>query len=187
MAFNNLISQRWGMGTVVLAVLVGLGGVALNTGFIRWGLREERRWLRDTLGRETSVSAGESAVVQQMATLHRLLAPVGERFGVEKRQQVETFLRLQAQLGLKRKVEELTPDRRLRTEMAVQIANLRQEVDELRRAIGVYCMTYVRSILPPETEPIWSRLNGALTKPTATSGVNLWNNLNRKIGNQADQ
>ncbi|MCX6046251.1 MAG: PrsW family glutamic-type intramembrane protease [Chloroflexi bacterium] len=187
-AFNNLISQRWGILTVLLAVLVGVGGVVLNAGFIRWGLHEERRWLRDTLGRETGVSAGESAVVQQLATLNRLLAPVSERFGLEKRQQVETFLRLQAQLGLKRKVEEMTPDLRLRSEMAAQVAALRLEVDELRRAIGVYCMTYVRSILPPETEPLWSRLNATLAKPALPpSGINLWHNLGSKIGDQADQ
>jgi RsiW-degrading membrane proteinase PrsW (M82 family) len=186
MAFNRLISQRWGVMAVLLAILVGIGGVILNIGFIHWGLREERRWLQEMLGRDATVSAGESAVVQQMAVLHRLLAPVGERFGAEKRQQVETFLRLQAQLGLKRKVEELTPDPRLRTETAAQIAALRREIDQLRRAIGLYCMSYVRSILPPETEPIWNRLQGALAKSPTTSTANLWSSLHRKLEDQTN-
>jgi len=187
LAFNNLISQNLGILTVVLAVLLGLGGVAVNVGLIRWGLIEERQWLRETLGRATGVSAGESAVVQQMAQLDRLLAPVAARFGTEKRRQVETFLRLQAQLGLKHKVEEMTPDPRLRLEMSAQVAALRAEVDELRRAIGVYCMSYVRSILPPASEPLWNRLNETLARPVSPAGRNLWNNLGSKIKEAADR
>ncbi len=187
LAFNNLISQNLGVLTILLAVLLGLGGVAVNVGLIRWGLSEERQWLRETLGRATGVSVGESAVVQQMAQLDQLLAPVAARFGTEKRRQVETFLRLQAQLGLKRKVEEMTPDPRLRAEMSTQVATLRAEVDELRRTIGVYCMTYVRSILPPASEPLWNRLNATLAQPVAPSGKNLWNKLGSKIEEQAGQ
>ncbi len=187
LTFNNLISQNLGILTVLLAILLGLGGVAANVGLIRWGLREERQWLRETLGRAIGVSVGESAVVQQMAQLNQLLTPVAARFGSEKRRQVETFLRLQAQLGLKRKVEEMTPDPRLRLEMSTQVAALRAEVDELRRAIGVYCMSYVRSILPSPHESLWNRLNTTLTQPASASGENLWNKLGSKIEEQTGQ
>ena len=105
-------------------------------GLIRWGLREERAWLRQTLDQSLGVSPGEAAIVQELAQLDRLLAPVGERFGAEKRRLVETFLRRQAQLGLKRKVEVLTSDPYLRQAMAGEVAALRTEVDRLRRSIG---------------------------------------------------
>ena len=181
LAFNNLISSNLGLLTIVLAVALGLGGLLLNILLIRWGLQEERRWLQETLTQQVGVSRGEAAVVQEFAKLDRLLAPVAQRFGAEKRQQVESFLRRQAQLGLKRKVEALTPDPTLRADMAAEVAALRQEVDELRRAIGVYCMSYVRSILPPAGEPLWDRLNTTLADPPRTSQSSLWRTLNSKL------
>lgn len=180
LAFNNLISSNLGGWTIGLAMLLGLSGVLLNGLLIRWGLREERVWLQETLTQQVGVSRGEAAVVQELANLDRLLAPVAERFGVEKRRQVETFLRRQAQLGLKHKVEVLTPDPHLRATMSAEVAVLRQEVDELRRTIGVYCMSYVRSILPPTGEPLWARLNTALAEPPPTRG-SLWQTLDQKL------
>ena len=121
------------------------------------------------------------AVVQELAQLDRLLAPVAERFGAEKRRQVETFLRRQAQLGLKHKVEGLTPDPQLRAAMTAEVAALRQEVDDLRRTIGVYCMSYVRSILPPTGEPLWVRLNTALAEPPPPTRRSLWQTIDQKM------
>ncbi|MFN8491583.1 MAG: PrsW family glutamic-type intramembrane protease [Caldilineaceae bacterium] len=181
LAFNNLISRDWGLLTIGLAVALGLGGVLLNVLLIRWGLREERAWLQETLNQQVGVSRGEAAVVQELAQLDRLLAPVAERFGAEKRQQVETFLRRQAQLGLKHKVELLTSDPQLRAAMAAEITLLRQQVDELRRAIGVYCMSYVRSILPPTGEPLWERLQTTLADPPASAKKSLWRSVEQKL------
>lgn len=181
LAFNNLISRDLGLLTIGLAVLVGVSGVLLNVGLIRWGLREERTWLQETLTQQVGVSRGEAAVVQELAQLDRLLAPVAERFGVEKRQQVEAFLRRQAQLGLKHKVELLTPDPQLRAAMSAEVTALRQQVDELRRTIGVYCMSYVRSILPPTGEPLWERLQTALADPPSAPQKSLWRNIEQKL------
>jgi len=179
--FNNLISASMGLLALVLATLIGLGGVGLNAGFIFWGLREERRWLRETLQLVVGVSAGESNVVQRMDCLDELLTPIVEHFGAEKRAQVEAFLRLQARLGLKRKVQEQTADPKLRTALDAQVQALRQEMDTLRRGVGVYCMAYVRSILPPETEPLWARLDQSLLAQQGASGRNLWSTLGDKM------
>ena len=179
--FNNVVNRSQGLLTLALAVGIGLGGVGLTAAFILWGLREERRWLRETLGLQVGVSAGESAIVQQLDNLDPLLAPIGERFGREKQKQVEALLRLQAQLGLKRKVQEMTPDPNLRTEMGAQVAALRQEIDTVRRDLGLYCMAYVRSILPPETEPIWAHLGRALETRETSSVRSVWSTLDDKL------
>jgi len=179
--FNNIVNRGQGTLTLLLAVAIGLGGVGLTAAFILWGLNEERRWLRETLGLQVGVSAGESAIVQQLDNLDPLLAPIGERFGKDKRKQVESLLRLQAQLGLKRKVQEMTPDPKLRAEMGAQVAALRQETDAVRRDLGLYCMAYVRSILPPETEPIWTHLGRALETNEASSAPSVWSTLGDKI------
>jgi hypothetical protein len=187
-AFNNAIRAGDGLNTLLFAVGIGLGGVALTVGFIMWGLSEERRWLKQTLGLDVGVSSGESAVIQKMADLDILIQPIGERFGEEKKKQVATFLQLQAQLGLKRKVHEMTTDARLRDELSSQITTLRQDMDMLRRDVGVYCMTYVRSILPPETEPIWDRLGQTLAALDAEPPKrSLWSSLGDKMESSSEE
>jgi RsiW-degrading membrane proteinase PrsW (M82 family) len=181
LTFNNVVNRQAGTLTLVLAIALGLGGVGLVAGFIFWGLAEERRWLRETLGLRVGVSAGESAIVQKLDDLDALLAPIGERFGADKRKQVEAFLKLQAQLGLKRKAQELTPDPALRAELQKQVGALHREIDIVRREVGMYCMSYVRSILPPETEPLWARLGQTLETRTSPSGASLWSALDRKM------
>ena len=102
-AFNRTLSQSGGFNIQIMAVSIGLAGIILTAAFIFRGLRPERAWLREALGMAVGVSAGESAMVQELADLALLSAPVGECFGRQKQMQVERFLRLQARLGLKRK------------------------------------------------------------------------------------
>jgi RsiW-degrading membrane proteinase PrsW (M82 family) len=180
MTFNNVVNSGspfafW------LALGIGLGGVAMIAAFIFWGLSEERRWLNETLSLQMGVSAGESAVVQKLDDLDRLLEPVGKIFGEHKRKQAETFLKLQAQLGLKRKVQEMSPDPKLRAEMETQIQTLRREIDRVRRELGVYCMSYIRSIFPPEQEPLWVHLGRALEAHTTSSSHSMWSELENRM------
>jgi hypothetical protein len=182
--FNNSLSRIPGMFGIIAAIVIGLAGIGLVTGFIFWGLRQERRWMKETLGLSVGVSARESAVVQQMADLDILLAPVGERFGTEKRKKVEAFLKLQAQLGIRRKQQNMTQNAGQKQELADKIAALQKEIDALRREAGVYCMTYVRSILPPETEPIWSHLAGSLEVKETDQKGGLWKTIGEKMGKE---
>lgn len=180
-AFNNSLNQLSGTLSIILAIVLGLGGIGMVAAFIFWGLSQERRWLKETLGSSVGVSSQESAVVQQMADLDMLLTPVSERFGQEKRKQVEAFLKLQAQLGIKRKQQEMTQDERQRRQLADQVSSLREEMDVLRRKVGVYCMSYVRSILPPDTEPIWARLGESFTVKETDQSGSLWSSIGNKM------
>ncbi len=181
-AFNNTLSRVPGGLSVLVAIALGLGGVGMVAAFIFWGLRQERRWLKETLGSGVGVSSQESAVVQQMSDLDVLLAPIGEHFGEKKRKQVETFLKLQAQLGIKRKQQEMTREEKHRRELGDQVSALQKEMDALRRDVGVYCMSYVRSILPSEAEPIWLRLGESLAGKQTSTGPSLWSTIGKKMG-----
>jgi RsiW-degrading membrane proteinase PrsW (M82 family) len=185
LTFNNwLVAARtFNLNVLAGAILLGLGGVAAIALIILQGLREERRWLRDTLKLDVGVSAHEAAVVQELANLDALLAPVEQHFGREKRRQVEEFLRLQARLGLKRKAEQMTPELALRQELAAQIAVLQRQIDHLRREVGVYCMMYVRQILPAAEEPLWARLELGLAE-TPTTEHNVWGLMGDRLGRQ---
>lgn len=184
-AFNNMLARLPGGLSVIIAILLGLGGVGLVAAFIFWGLGQERRWLKETLGLGVGVSSRESAIVQKMSDLDVLLAPVGERFGQEKCRQVAAFLKMQAQLGIKRKAQEMTQNEKQRQVLADQVSALQEEMDGLRREVGVYCMSYVRSILPPETEPIWSRLGESLAGKE-TAGPSLWSALGKRMGAEGE-
>lgn len=177
MAFNRVVNRSPLLPTdLVIAFAIGLGGVALTAAFIYAGLREERRWLREALDLRVGVSAGESAMVQSLSDLKTLLAPVEAHFGAAKRKDVEAFLRLQAQLGLKTKAASMSPDPAQRGLLLDQAADLQARMDVLRRRVGVYAMAYVRSILPPEGEPIWGRLDLAIAEAPAPQ-MNLWQTL----------
>jgi len=54
-------------------------------------------------------------------------------------------------------------------------------IDLARRAVGMYCMSYVRSILPPEGEPMWDRLGQALETRAPSEGPSLWGMLDHRL------
>jgi RsiW-degrading membrane proteinase PrsW (M82 family) len=73
-------------------------------------------------------------------------------------EQVEAFLLRQAQLGIKRKVQQRVNDPKLQEQLGQEVAQLQAEMNQIRRDVGVYVMSYVRSVFPDEALPIWSRL-----------------------------
>lgn len=165
MGFNRLVRVEVGTGSnwVRLAgsVGLGLGGVVLVVLSIRWGLREEKRWIEEMLGVGTGVSRvtpREVSLVQQYDRLDELLLqPIAERFGREKVPLVEAFLLKQAQLGIAEKNRARAPDPQERRKLDEEIGRLRREMDKIRRQVGAYCMSYVR-IFSGETLALWIRL-----------------------------
>lgn len=181
-SFNHLVNAGPMMGPrLLMAVGVGLGGVALTMGFIRWGLWEEARWLRESLTLDIGVSGQESGLVQRWKELDVLLAPIGAHFGPEKRAMADRFLRLQAQLGLKSKAAAKAEDPALKSGLERQALDLRARMDDARRELGVYCMAYIRSIVPPEGEPIWQALESRLADDLPSEGK-MWGLLADRAG-----
>ena len=171
--FTNLL--------LAAAIALGVGGLTTIALLIRQGLAEERTWLRDTLGLGMGVTRGEAAVVDHLADVNQLLAPVAAHFGDEKRRQVEAFVRMQAQLGLKHKAAELSQDGKLRLALLEEARGLEAAVDDLRRQVGVYCMSYVRQIYPGPSEPVWLQLEAALGQAPAGDGPGVWAQLSDRI------
>jgi RsiW-degrading membrane proteinase PrsW (M82 family) len=178
MGFNRVVTFWHGAALLIGAVGLGVGGIILIALFIRWGLAEERRWIEETLGLELRVTEKEKALVRELHDLDELLKPITDRFGKEKSALVEEFLLKQAQLGIKQKSSELATDPRLKQRIQEQIAALREEMEAIRRQVGVYCMTYVRSIFPPESVVLWSNLEQRVKAAEQdTPEFNLWGKL----------
>ncbi len=185
--FNRVVRFWAGAALLLGAVGLGIGGLVLIAVFIRWGLAEEKKWIAETLGAELGVTGGEKALVMEMGDLTTLLRPVRESFGREKASLVEQFLLKQAQLGIKQKSLEMTTSPQLRGQMQAQIDELQGEIDRLRRQVGVYCMTYVRSIIPLEQVREWigplaDRVAQAQRRPAR---ADLWGDLQSRASVQA--
>lgn len=164
MTLHSLFNRVAASAGALPSLGLGIGGVVLVALFIFWGLHEQRAWLREKLGLNVGVSKGEKAVVLRMEDLNELLAPIGASFGERKRDQVEEFLRIQAQVGIKSKAMAKMQDEKQREALARQIDELRAQMDRLRREVGIYCMSYVRSIIPPETVNMFESLSEAIDK-----------------------
>ena len=119
-------------------------------------------------------------LVQRIDDLDDLLEPVEARFGEIKREQVANVLLLGAQLAMKQEMIRETKDPELRAELVPQITELKRELKQQRHEVGVYVMSYVRSILPKTTWSLWARLGQILTK-LETPRTNLWSALSAKL------
>jgi RsiW-degrading membrane proteinase PrsW (M82 family) len=181
-AYNNIAFHNFVFGQTGLLILATISFSALLcvAGAIIWGLSRERRQLRRSLGMKAQGPAGEARLVQHIDDLDELLAPIEERFGEVKREQVENALRLGAELAMKQELIRKTRDPELRAELVPQITELKRDLKQQRHEVGVYVMSYVRSILPKTTWSLWARLEQILTKREAPQS-NLWNVLSAKL------
>ncbi len=184
--FNNVVT-RLKIGAILLcAAAIGIGVAVAIVFLIKQGLKEEKGWIKETLGAADRVTANEAAVVNRLEKVRELLAPVAQRFGPKKAEQIEKFLVMQAQLGIKRKMLEKLPDEKMRQAVMVQMDELRQQMDQARREVGAYCMVYVRQIFPQdESNPLWGRLDMLIQERVAErpAGVpvnNVWAKLEKK-------
>jgi RsiW-degrading membrane proteinase PrsW (M82 family) len=176
--FNRVVWFWDGAALLLGAVALGICGVGLIALFIRWGLIEERRWIEETLGAKLRVTEKEKALVRELNNLEELLQPITLRFGKEKSALVEEFLVKQAQLGIKQKSSELAADPRLKGQIQEQITKLREEMEAIRREVGVYCMTYVRTIFPPDSVVFWSNLERLVDDAQQREAeFNIWGKL----------
>lgn len=173
--YNNLINAGLGLGGLIAGLVIGLGGVALMTFLIREGLNEEKQWLRRELGVKHEISEEETALVLHPDEVEKALAVITRAFGREKSREVRELLHLEAQLGLKQEVADRSNDPELRAELGRDIDSLERQLERARHSVGLYCMSYVRSVLPPSRWSIWMRLSQMPARPA--TGPGLWHRL----------
>jgi len=181
-AFNTTAFHRFESAHTGLLVLAGINFTLFLfvCGLVLWGLRRERQRLRKSLGMKAGQSSGEAKLVRSADDLDELLAPVAEKFGETKREQAATALLLAAQLAMKQDQLRKTRDPEVRAELAPQVTQLKLDLKKARHDVGIYIMSYVRSIMPKATWSMWARLGQTLAASAPTGG-SLWRVLETRL------
>jgi RsiW-degrading membrane proteinase PrsW (M82 family) len=165
----NCVSQAASLNdaaVVPLQVALGMAGVILTVLVILVGLREERGWIAETLELR-GVSMAEVRGAQASGDLGEVLEPITRQFPREA-EQLETFLRRQAQLGIKRKIWDKADDPKLRRKMGEEVALLEEDVEQLRRGMSICTSTYLQCVFPEDEEGIWPCLEEMVSCDSAS-------------------
>jgi len=141
----------------ILGVGAGLAGVVMIGFVIMRGLKEQRQWFVETLDRKTGVSGAEVRAAQAYASIDEVLEPITKQFPA-KAGQVRDLLLRQAQLGIKRKVQQRMESPEMQEQLGVEIERLQAEMEKLRKEVGPYVMVFVRAVFPAGASDVWARL-----------------------------
>ena len=186
--FNNLVTRVTSGLLLLYAAIAGFAGVGFIAYMIRRGLREELDWIVDKLENEDQITSQEVSAIQQLKDSQKFLAPVAEKFGIEKASQIEKFLLAQAKLGILRKTRDKfaeSGEEKFQEATELQIENLDAEMNEARQQVGVYCMLYLRGTFMQESSPLWNRLEDLIKERSQSQNKNnapsLWGTLNSRI------
>ena len=188
--FNNMVTRDLGNLLLLYAAVMGFISAGVIIFAMQRGLDHEKAWIEEKLGMTDRVTEGEARIVQRFGDMQDLLAPLAERFGVEKAAKIEKFLTTQARLGIQRKTLEMLTDDKMRAAVEKQMIELRKEMDIARREVGSYAMLYLRHTMPADTSPLWGRLQNLIQERAAvrpaTGGMNLWANLEQRSTKAAE-
>lgn len=149
--FNRFIE------TPIIGIIVGLTGVGLIAFFIARGLQEQREWLTETLNKQVGVIDADRRATQSYGTIDDMIQPLIDQFP-KKADEIRDLLLCQAQLGIKRKVQQQLDNAKLKAQLDPEIDQLQVKIKHLRSEIGPFILTYVRAVFPEGALDIWGRL-----------------------------
>ena len=184
----NLPSQLGQSLGVILALLIGLGGFAATVLFILLGLRkqqqwlaesldqrmvdlldadlspEERSWLTEVLDQEAGVSIAELRASQAYSMIDDILKPIAKLFP-RRAEQIQRIALQQAQLSIKRRVQEEMEDAGEKDRIQVEIVRLEKDTRRLRREAGGSAAAYLKCVFDENTDKLGACLMEISTGP----------------------
>lgn len=179
MVFNSMVNA----GAFLMgAIAFGLTGMGLIWYVIRSGLNIQREWVGEKLSMEDRVTKEETRAVKKIEDLDEILKPVGRQFGEAKIPLVRDIIFKQAEIGIKRKLLELTPNENKRAEIEAIIHRLAGEMELLRKEVGFYCMMFVRTVYLDQQGKVWDAITARVAESgTGQKGGGLWDRVNERI------
>ena len=189
--FNNMVTRVNSGLLLVYAAVSGFGGAGLIALAIHRGFKDEKDWLKETLGMADRVTQHEAKIVQHIEKIQDVLKPLAKRYGAKEAAKIEKIIILQARIGLLRKSLENHADEKMKRSVENQMAKMRGEMETAQRNVGTYAMLQLRHTLPEDVSPVWGKLESIIQErastPQAAGGTNLWNNLKSRQEKMAEQ
>ena len=139
--FNALVVED---RSVIGATALAIGALVVVVGVLVAGARRQRHWLVENLGTAQGVSVGEVRLVANMDDLAAALKAFTDRYGRADTDLAVELIGIQARLGLAVRAQGLAGDDGSYDADAVE---LRNRIDELRRRLGVFRMSHLRTLV----------------------------------------
>ncbi|NWF65029.1 MAG: PrsW family intramembrane metalloprotease [Chloroflexi bacterium] len=178
--FNTLVNMN-----ILLFFAIGYGaaGAALIWFVIRKGMEAQKAWVGEKLGMEDRVTKEETRAVTSIEKMvETLIQPFQERFGEDKVSLVKDLMYKQAEMGIKRKLLEVTPSPTKRKEVEEIIQSLYLEMENLRKQIGMYPMMFVREVYLAHEMRLWDVLQVRIAESgTGQKGGGVWDMTTARI------
>ncbi|MEW6403069.1 MAG: PrsW family glutamic-type intramembrane protease [Chloroflexota bacterium] len=179
MGFNLMVTAGTSVVLAILAGCISFGCVAL---IVELSLKVQGKWIAESLGMTDQVTTGEAAVVQRIQNMDEVLAPINQQFGPDKAVQTESLIYLQAEIGIKRGLVQQTADPVKRSTLQTELNRLTTEMNALRKAIGPYCLLFVRSIYLARGSQLWDVINARIRAAgQGPAGGGVWSTLDQRI------
>ncbi|MCB2179510.1 PrsW family intramembrane metalloprotease [bacterium] len=189
LGFNNLVNRVSSSFLLLYAASVGILATIVIYLMIRRGLKQAKNWIQEKLGTADRVTASEAQAVQKVTEDKHLLASLTEMFGAAQAAQIHKFLLIQARLGIHRKNLERFQDPALVSETQKEITTLQGEMNILRREVGPYTMSMLRSLFPLSENMFWSQLENTLAdrmKNPSRPSSGMWEKLQSATQQNSD-
>ncbi len=179
MVFNTMVNAG---AFLVVAIIFGVTGMALIWYVIKRGLNVQKEWVAEKLNMTDRVTRQESKVVSHIETINEILSPVEKRFGASMATLVRNLIYKQAEMGIKRKLLDTAANEAKKSEIKKIIGDLSEEMNNLRKQIGPYCMMMVRSVYLDQDIQVWNLLNARIAESgTGQKGGGLWDRANARM------
>lgn len=143
-----------------VAIGIGLGGGIMIAIFMNWGLKSEKRRFEETLGINVGISSAERKAVQKLGSeeIEDFLEDMEGKFGKEKADLIRRLLVIQANMGILKNNLKSPVGERLKKAWQAEVDELKEEMDDIRKKLGSYIMTLLRSLLPEDEDAVWTDL-----------------------------
>jgi len=180
MGFNTMVNAG---GFLIVAIAFGAVGVGLIWYAIRRGLKTQKEWVGEKLTEADRATKSETKALTKIEDLPReILAPVEKQFGSDKAKLVQKMMLRQAEMGIKRKLLDSTPNEGKRREIELLIEDIKKDVKTMRDQIGPYCMMLVRQVYLEQDIKIWDAIGARIAQSsTGQVGGGLWDRTGERI------
>lgn len=167
--FNNLVNVVSSSLLLVYAAVAGIGSAIFIFFIIKWGLKQTRNSLKETLTMADRVTKSESRLVQEYDKSDKLIGPLEDMFGKTDAKKIHEFLELQIRMGMHRNNQDHFSDKKLAATSQSTADTQRERMNEIRKELGPYIMLMVRNIFPESDNQLWGSIESTLEQRMKSS------------------